>query len=194
MPFSEMTATSVVPPPMSMIMLPEGSATGTRAPIAAASGSLIRKARRAPGRQGGVAHGAPLDAGHAGGHADHHLRPDQREAAAALVDEVAQHLLGDDVVGDHAVAHRAHDLDRLARLAPEHVARFEADRLDFAVLGRDGDDRRFVDDDAATTQEDEDVRRPEIDPDLFDHERLLRSRIGDGRRIARPVYIRHHES
>jgi hypothetical protein len=36
------TATSVVPPPMSMIMLPEGSATGTRAPIAAASGSEIR--------------------------------------------------------------------------------------------------------------------------------------------------------
>jgi hypothetical protein len=31
-----------------MIMLPEGSATGTRAPIAAASGSEIRKALRAP--------------------------------------------------------------------------------------------------------------------------------------------------
>ena len=42
MPASEMTATSVVPPPMSTIMLPDGSVTGSPAPIAAAIGCSIR--------------------------------------------------------------------------------------------------------------------------------------------------------
>jgi hypothetical protein len=41
-PESEMTATSVVPPPMSTTMLPVGSVTGSPAPIAAAMGSSIR--------------------------------------------------------------------------------------------------------------------------------------------------------
>ena len=42
MPDSEMTATSVVPPPMSTIMLPPGSVIGIPAPIAAAIGSSMR--------------------------------------------------------------------------------------------------------------------------------------------------------
>ena len=48
MPPSEITATSVVPPPMSTIMFPVGSAIGRPAPIAAAIGSSIRYACRAP--------------------------------------------------------------------------------------------------------------------------------------------------
>ena len=47
-PPSEMTATSVVPPPMSTIMLPVGSATGRPAPIAAAIGSSMMCTWRAP--------------------------------------------------------------------------------------------------------------------------------------------------
>ena len=47
-PPSEITATSVVPPPMSTIMLPVASDTGRPAPIAAAIGSSIRSAWRAP--------------------------------------------------------------------------------------------------------------------------------------------------
>src|SRR5436305_1733113 len=43
-----MTATSVVPPPMSTTMFPDGSPTGSPAPIAAAIGSSIRYAWRAP--------------------------------------------------------------------------------------------------------------------------------------------------
>ena len=43
-----MTATSVVPPPMSTIMLPLASVTGSPAPTAAAIGSSIRKTSRAP--------------------------------------------------------------------------------------------------------------------------------------------------
>ena len=42
MPPRLITATSVVPPPMSTIMFPVGSATGSPAPIAAAIGSSIR--------------------------------------------------------------------------------------------------------------------------------------------------------
>ena len=48
MPPREMTATSLVPPPMSTIMLPVGSATGKPAPMAAAIGSSMRVAQRAP--------------------------------------------------------------------------------------------------------------------------------------------------
>ena len=48
MPDSEMTATSVVPPPMSTIMLPPGSWIGRPAPMAAAIGSSIRYTSRAP--------------------------------------------------------------------------------------------------------------------------------------------------
>ncbi len=48
MPASEMTATSVVPPPMSTTMLPLGSVIGRPAPIAAAIGSSIRNTSRAP--------------------------------------------------------------------------------------------------------------------------------------------------
>ena len=41
-PPSAITAISLVPPPMSMIMLPLGPLIGTFEPIAAASGSSIR--------------------------------------------------------------------------------------------------------------------------------------------------------
>ena len=48
MPPREITATSVVPPPMSTTMLPVGSCTGRPAPMAAAMGSSMMYARRAP--------------------------------------------------------------------------------------------------------------------------------------------------
>ena len=41
-PPKDKTATSVVPPPMSTIIDPVGSATGKPAPIAAATGSSIK--------------------------------------------------------------------------------------------------------------------------------------------------------
>ena len=48
MPPRLITATSVVPPPMSTISDPDGSLTGRPAPMAAAIGSSIRRAHRAP--------------------------------------------------------------------------------------------------------------------------------------------------
>ena len=47
-PPSEMTATSVVPPPTSTTMWPRGSSIGSPAPIAAASGSSMSWTCRAP--------------------------------------------------------------------------------------------------------------------------------------------------
>ena len=48
MPPSEITATSVVPPPMSTTMLPVASWTGSPEPIAAAMGSSMMCTWRAP--------------------------------------------------------------------------------------------------------------------------------------------------
>ena len=48
MPPSEITPTSVVPPPMSITREPAASDTGRPAPIAAAIGSSIRKTSEAP--------------------------------------------------------------------------------------------------------------------------------------------------
>ena len=47
-PFSEITAMSVVPPPMSIIMLPTAFAIGNLAPMAAAIGSSISSTSLAP--------------------------------------------------------------------------------------------------------------------------------------------------
>ena len=103
----------------------------------AASAGLLR----------GVAHGALLDAGNAGRNADHDLRLDEVEAAQRVADEVAQHRLGDQVVGDDAVAHRPDDGDAAGR-ASDHPARVVADGDDGVVAGRQRHDRRLVDDDA----------------------------------------------
>ena len=48
MPPSEITATSVVPPPMSTTMLPDGPSIGKPAPIAAAIGSSMMSTDLAP--------------------------------------------------------------------------------------------------------------------------------------------------
>src|SRR4051795_4938669 len=97
MPPSEITATSVVPPPMSTIIEPVGSATGRPAPTAAAIGSPITKASAAPdtrqaaagprrrrlldqgglgsaGREAGLLDRPLLYPGNPGGDADDHPR------------------------------------------------------------------------------------------------------------------------
>ena len=90
---------------MSTIMFPVGSPIGSPAPIAAAIGSSIRYACRAPADERRLLDGAPLDAGDARRNAD----DDARVGEAILVhllDEVAEHLLGDVEVGDDPVLQR----------------------------------------------------------------------------------------
>jgi hypothetical protein len=155
-----MTAISAVPPPMSMMRLPDGPEIGMFAPIAAASGSSMRCASRAP---------ATLDAGHAGWDADHELGLEDPDLTADLVDEVPEHVFGDDVVGDHAVAHRSERGDR-SRRAAQHEPRLLADRDDprpvRTVLLREGDDRRLGEHDPLPTDVDDDIGGAEVDADL----------------------------
>ena len=116
------------------------------------------------GRQARLLDRARLDVRDAGRHAHHHAlaRP---AAAVRLAQEVAQHLLGDLEVRDHAVAQRARGRD-VGRRAPDHAVRLRADRVDVAVLGVDGDHGGFRDDDAAPAFEHERVGRAEIDGEI----------------------------
>src|SRR6188508_135437 len=82
-----------------------------------------------------------------------------------LVDDVAQHRLGDQVVGDHAVAHRP-DGPNVARGAPDHLARFLADGDELVVVIADGDDARLVQDHALALDVHQDVGGAEVDADL----------------------------
>ena len=105
--------------------------------------------------------GALLDAGDAGRDADDDARV--REAVLVhLLDEVAQHLLGDVEVGDHAVLQRADRGDR-ARRAAEHALRLDADRVDVARALVDRDDRRLGEHDPTAAHVDERVGGAEVD-------------------------------
>src|SRR5207249_10986340 len=100
------------------------------------------------------------------GQADQGLGLDDWDAADDAGDEVAEHGLGGDVVGDDALAHRSDDLDGAWRTA-EHVAGLLADSDDGVVALGDGDDRGFVDDDAAAFDVDEDVGGAEVYADAL---------------------------
>ena len=105
--------------------------------------------------------GALLDAGHAGRDADDHARV-CKAVLVHLLDEVAQHLLGDVEVGDDAVLERPDRGDR-ARRAPEHALRLDPDRVHVAGALIDRDDRRLGEHDAAAADVDERVGGAEID-------------------------------
>src|SRR6185369_9103118 len=156
MPASEITATSVVPPPMSTIMLPVGSVMGRPAPMAGA------------GRLGRLAHGALLALRHAERHADDDTGPDQGLPVVDLLDAVPEHRLGDLEVGDDPVLERPDGGD-VARRAAEHPLRFGADGEHApAALGvlLDGDDGRLIAYDALAPHEDERVRRSQVDREI----------------------------
>ena len=60
---------------------------------------------------GGFLDRSPLNGGDPGWDADHNPWASGEAPGVHLVDEVAQHLLGDVEVGDHTVAQRADGLD-----------------------------------------------------------------------------------
>jgi hypothetical protein len=102
-PESEMTATSVVPPPTFLDQV-----------------DLSR-----PGRDGRFAHGPLLDGSDAGGHADDDARPHQPATVVRAADEVAEHRLGNLEVRDDAVLDGADRADR-AGSAADHLLGFAA--------------------------------------------------------------------
>ena len=113
------------------------------------------------GREAGLLDRPLLDPGDAGGDADDDPRVGEA-VGVDRVDEVAQHLLGDVEVGDHAVLERPDRGDRAGRAA-EHPLRFDPDRVDLAVARVDRDHRGLGEDDAAPAHVDERVGGAEID-------------------------------
>src|SRR5262249_60848281 len=108
----------------------------------------VRRARAR--RYGGLVDGATLDRRSTGRHADQNARSAKTQYGFGARDELAQHLLGSDEVGDDPVAHGADDLDRLWRLAQHGLgpqAHGEHHALAPAHLHRDHG--RLIDDDAA---------------------------------------------
>ena len=113
------------------------------------------------GGQRGLLDGPLLDLGDARGRA--HDQPGVRGAPIEhLADEVAQHLLGDLEVGDHAVAQRAGGRDR-RRGAPDHPLRLGAHRVHLAGRQVRGDHRRLGDDDPPPADVDERVGGAQVD-------------------------------
>ena len=160
-----MTAISVVPPPMSITMLPVGVSTGRPTPIAAAIGSATMNTSFAPAPSAESRTARLLHLGDPRRHAHDHARLHLEHVVLDdELEEVAQHLLGHVEVGDHAVLHRAHRDDAVGRAA-EHALRLEAHALDLLRLAVDRDDGRLVQDDALALHVDERVRRAEIDGD-----------------------------
>src|SRR5581483_4660394 len=141
MPESEITATSVVPQPISTLMLPVGSVLGR------------------------LAHRALFHFGDAEGHADDDARPHQGAAIMNFLNEVAEHRFGDLEIRDHAVLQRP-DRDDAARGAAEHAFGLRAHGQNFfapalvSLLHRDH--RRLVADDALILDVDQSVGRAEI--------------------------------
>src|SRR5207248_4648283 len=118
------------------------------------------------GLLGGVAHRPLLDARDAGRYADHHFRPDEAKGTDRAADEVAQHRLGYEIVGDYAVLHRPDDVDA-AGDAADHLACGRPDRDYGVIANRQRDHGRLFDDDALALHIDEDVRRAEVNTDSF---------------------------
>ena len=169
-----MTATSVVPPPMSTIMLPVGSVIG-QAGTDCRRHRLLDDEDLARARlQGGVLHGALLDLRDVGRNGDDDLRAHEERAAVRLLDEVVEHPLRDLEVGDDAVLHGP-DRDDVAGRAAEHLLGGAADGLDLVGDLVDGHDRGLADDDAAALREHEGVRRAEIDREVGREDREERA-------------------
>src|SRR5262250_2729269 len=120
MPLMEMTAMSVVPPPMSTTMFPKGSSIGRPAPIAAAKACSTRYTSLARARYA--------------------------ESSTARF-SVRQHLFRNFEIRYHAVFHRL-DGHHVSRRPPQHLFCFPAYGDHFAIHLVDRHNRRFVHHDA----------------------------------------------
>ncbi len=179
-PESAITAISVVPPPMSITMLPVGVSTGSPTPMAAAMGSatmytsfapaawaLERTARRSSSV---IPDGTPTTM--VGLSFRNRLE-------VTVVEEVAEHHLRHVHVRDHPVLERADGRHALGRPA-EHPLRFQADPLDLVGRLFHGDHGRLVEDDSLALHVNECIRRPQVDGDVVDRYEAPRLEPAEG--------------
>ena len=78
-------------------------------------------------------HSTLFHAGDSEGYGHHDRRSEQADAPRHLAEKMAQHRLGDFIIGDHPIAQRTHDLDVFLIHAAQHLARGLAD-LDNAFV------------------------------------------------------------
>ena len=103
-----------------------------------------------------VEHVALLNRRGAGGNAHEHIGSTERESPRrTLLDEVAKHRLGDNVVGNHTVAEWS-NCGNGARRSPEHLLRLITNGDDLVAIV-DGNNARLTNGDAAPLHEDENV-------------------------------------
>ena len=157
-------ATSVVPPPTSTTIDARVSSTGRPGADRGRHRLLDDVDPAGAGAQGGVLEGPTLDPGDVARHADDDAGPDQPRGRD-LLDEPADHPLGDVGVGDDAVAQRAHRGDRLGGAA-EHLLGAVAGGQELAGAGAHRDDRRLVEHDTAAALVDDGVGRAEVDGEV----------------------------
>ena len=181
---------SVVPPPMSTTMLPDGSVMGKPGADRRHHGLFHQVDFAGLGAVGGVLDRALFHLGNLRRHADHDPRMHQHLAVVRLLDEVVQHLLGDFEVGDHAVLHGLDGHD-VARRAPQHLLGFLAHGFYFAGVLVDGHDGRLVDHDALPGRVDQRVGGAEVDGQIARKHAEERAQAVRARR-ARLIAVRRH--
>ena len=165
-----MTATSVVPPPMSTMRRARRLADRQPGPDRGGHRLLDEPGPARARVERRVADGPLLDLGHARRDAEQHPRPgDRADPVVDLVHEVLDHLLGHVEVADDAVAQRP-DGDDVGRCPADHPLGLGADGQHPLGLGVDGDHGRLAHDDAAIPDVDQRVGRPEVDPDVAGEE------------------------
>ena len=113
---------------------------------------------------GGITHGALFHLRDARRNGDDDP-PRRHPADADLLDEFAQHPLGDLEVGDDAVPHWPDGPDVTMR-SPEHLLRLVSDGDDALRVPVERDDRRLVEDDAFSPHPDDRVGGPQIDGEV----------------------------
>ena len=180
MPPRLMTAVSLVPPPMSMTMLPTGSSIGRSAPIAAAIGCSIRLASAAPARRAAsvtarrstsvIADGTQMTTlGRV-----KRLTPTRWSSSRIIRSVISKSVI--------APPRKRSDGDDVAGRAPDHLPRLPTGGEHLAGLTIERDDRRLVEHDAAALHVDERVGGPEVDRQVTRHGHLL---VAVGRRLPR---------
>ena len=170
-PPSEMTATSLVPPPMSTTMLPSGSWIGQRRADRRGHRLLDEERLRRAGTPRRFEHRALLDVGDGRRHADQHPRTLQARDAGAL-EQHADEALGDLEVGDRTAAQRT-DRDDVAGGATDHLPGVVAEREHLVGARVHGDDGRLVEDDPLAARVDERVGGAEVDGEVAGQGTLL---------------------
>src|SRR6202158_2741 len=161
-PLIEMTAMSVVPPPMSTTIFPDGSSIGRPAPIAAATRRPPQVNLARPRTVRGILHGSFFYRSNLTGHTDHNPRMHQHAAVVRFLNKIRQHFFRDFEVRDHPVLHWL-DRHNIARGAAQHFFRFTTHRHNFAGGLVYRHNRRLVYHNPFARGKHQRVRRPQID-------------------------------